>query len=152
MGKKYNFTTTKRYSNLNNVGGSFMGTAYLGGKWANGVALGAFFAAETEVGGSSGLGVTKNSTYGKNGEKVETMSSNISIVTSGTNGSGTGNKGSNEVGSKADILFGHSQNYTFGVAKNLTLIKQDLCNVICKNSHLITMIQYGVALEAVLIA
>jgi hypothetical protein len=127
--KNTTFTTTKRYSNSNNVGGSFMGTVYLGGKWATGVALGGFFAAETEVGGSAGFGVTKNSTYGTNGEKVETMSSNISIVTSGTNGSGTGNKGSNEVGSKADVLFGHSQNYTFGVAKNLTLIKQDLCDL-----------------------
>ena len=134
--KNTSFTTTKKFSTLNNLEGNFMATAYLGGKFETGVALGALFAAETEVGGSVGLGVSKKSTFGTNGEKIETMSSNISITTPGQ-GDNAQDKGIDKVGAKADILFGHSQNYTFGIANNLTLINQSLCNVpgaICGNT------------------
>ena len=128
--KNTTFTTTKSFSNLNNTGGSFMGTVHLGAKFSQGVAFGALFSTEVEVGGNAGFGVTKESKFSTSGKKVETMSSSISISTP---------MGSNisEVGPKADIFFGKSTNYTFGVAKNLTFIKQDLCNVpgaICGNT------------------
>lgn len=118
--KNTNYTTIKRYSNLNTVGGSFMGTVYLGAKWESGVALGALFGTEAEVGGSAGFGVTKETTTGKNGELLETMSSNISISTGG---------GSDQVGAQADILFGHSTNYKFGVADNLMLVSDAECSI-----------------------
>ncbi len=118
--KNTQFNKTTKTSTLNNLGGSFMGTVYIGAKWESGVAFGGFFATEAEIGGSAGFGVTKNTIVGTNGELVSTISSNISIST------GSGNS---QVGAKADILFGHSTNYTFGQAKNLTLIKQELCNV-----------------------
>lgn len=118
--KNTNYTTIKRYSNLNTVGGSFMGTVYLGAKWEKGVALGALFALESEIGGSAGFGVTKETTTGTNGELLETMSSNISISTGG---------GSDQVGAQADILFGHSTNYKFGLADNLMLVSDAECSV-----------------------
>ena len=126
--KNTNFNSITRYSTLNNTDGGFMGTVFTGAEFETGVAFGALFSTEVSVGGSAGFGVTKSTSVGTNGELVSTLSSNISIST----GSGT-----DQVGAKADILFGHSTNYTFGTADNLTLIDQNLCNVpgaICGNT------------------
>lgn len=115
-----NYNSIKRWSDLNNTGGSFMGNVHLGGKFATGAAAFAFFAAETEVGGTLGFGVTKETTAGSNGELIETYSSSISISTG---------SGPDQVGSNADIFFGHSTNYSIGVADNLMLVEQAVCNM-----------------------
>jgi hypothetical protein len=117
--RETNFTTVKRWSNLNNVGGSFMGTVYLGVKFELSTGIGLTFGKETEIGGRAGFGVTKNTTKGENGELVETLSSSISISTGG---------GPDQVGGNADIFFGRSTNYAFGIADNLMLITENECN------------------------
>lgn len=112
------YNSIKRYSNLNNTGGSFMGTAHLGAKWEVSVGLVFEVSTENEVGGSAGFGVTKETTSGENGELVTSLSSSLSIST-----------GSNpeQVGSNADIFFGQATNYTFGLADNLLLVKSSDC-------------------------
>jgi len=114
------YNTIKRYSNLNNTGGSFMGTAHLGAKWEASVGLVFEVSLENEIGGTAGFGVTKETTAGENGELVTSLSSSLSIST-----------GSNpeQVGSNADIFFGHATNYTFGLADNLLLVKASDCNI-----------------------
>jgi hypothetical protein len=117
--KNTSYNTIKRYSTLNNTGGSFMGTVQVGAKWESGLALGALFAMESEIAGSGGFGVTKETTAGKNGELVENYTTSISISTG---------SGSDQVGSKADVFYGHSTNYAIGLADNLMLVDTSQCN------------------------
>jgi hypothetical protein len=114
------YNTIKRYSNLNNTGGSFMGTAHLGAKWEASVGLVFEVSLENEIGGTAGFGVTKETTAGENGELVTSLSSSLSIST-GSN--------AEQVGSNADVFFGHATNYTFGLADNLLLVKATDCNI-----------------------
>ena len=126
--KNTSFNSIKRYSTLNHTNGSFLGTVQVGAKWETGVAAIALFAVESEIAGSGGFGVTKETSAGTNGELVENYSSSISISTG---------SGSDQVGSNADIFFGHSNNYTIGLANNLMLIDQSLCglpNSVCGNT------------------
>ncbi|MDZ4667752.1 MAG: LamG-like jellyroll fold domain-containing protein [bacterium] len=123
--KNTSYNSIKRYSTLNNTGGSFMGTVQVGAKWETGVAAIALFAIESEIAGSGGFGVTKETTAGTNGELVESMSSAISISTGSS---------SDQVGANADIFFGHSTNYTIGLANNLMLVSDAVCampNSVC---------------------
>jgi hypothetical protein len=125
--KNTSFNTIQRYSTLNNTDGSFLGTVQIGAKWETGVAAIALFAVESEIAGSGGFGVTKTTTAGTNGELVENLSSSISIST----GSGT-----DQVGGNADIFFGHSSNYTIGLANNLMVVSDAMCalpGAICSN-------------------
>ncbi len=126
--KNTNFNTITRYSKLENFDGGFSGSVFAGAQFETGVAFGALYSTEVEIAGNAGFGVQKNTTMGTNGEMVSTMSSNISISTG---------SGSDQVGAKADIFFGHSTNYTFGAADNLTLIDSIKCAVpgaICGNT------------------
>lgn len=118
--KNTSYNTIKRYSTLNQTNGGFMGTLQLGAKWETGFALGALFALESEIAGSAGFGVTKETTAGTNGELVESYSSSISISTG---------SGPDQVGANADVFFGHSSNYAMGLADNLTLVEQSVCNL-----------------------
>ncbi len=123
--KNTTYNTIKRYSNLNNTNGSFMGTVHLGAKWEASVGLVFEISLENEIGGNAGFGVTKETTAGTNGELVESYSSNISLSTG---------SGPDQVGAKADILFGHSTNYALGIADNLMLVNAATCaipGVIC---------------------
>jgi hypothetical protein len=117
--KNTSYNTIKRYSTLNNTGGSFMGTVQVGAKWETGFALGALFALESEIAGSGGFGVTKETTAGTNGELVENYTTSTTISTGG---------GPDQVGSKADIFYGHSTNYGIGLADNLMLVDTIQCN------------------------
>ncbi|MCF8446897.1 MAG: LamG domain-containing protein, partial [Bacteroidia bacterium] len=118
--KNTSYNTIKRFSTLNNTEGSFLGTVQVGAKWETGVAAIALFAIESEIAGSGGFGVTKQTTAGTNGELVENWSSSISISTG---------SGSDQVGSNADIFFGHSTNYAIGLANNLMLVEQSVCGL-----------------------
>ena len=121
--KNTTYNTIERYSNLNNTGGSFMGTVHLGAKWEVSVGLVFEVSLENEIGGTAGFGVTKNTTSGENGELVTSLSSSLSIST------GSGALSRNQVGSNADVFFGHATNYTFGLADNLLLVKASDCNI-----------------------
>lgn len=121
--KNTSYNTIKRYSNLNNTGGSFMATAHLGAKWEASVGLVFEISLENEIGGTAGFGVTKETTAGENGEIVTSLSSSLSIST------GSGALSRNQVGSNADVFFGHATNYTFGLADNLILVKASDCNI-----------------------
>lgn len=126
--RETNYTTVKRFSTLNSTGGSFSASVYLGTKFETTIGLGVAIGNEVEIGGSATLGVTQNTTAGQNGELVQTLTSSVSISTGG---------GPDQVGGKADILFGRSTNYAFGVADNLTLITENQCNApgaICTNN------------------
>ncbi len=118
--KNTNYTSIKRYSNLSNTGGNFMGTAYIGAKWETSFGLGAMVGTETEVGVQLGGGFNKNTSTGTNGEEISTLSTSIDLSTG---------DGSDQVGSKADVFFGHSTNYTFGMADNLLLVKAADCGI-----------------------
>jgi hypothetical protein len=117
--RETNYTTVKRWSNVDESGGSFSGQLYLGVKFETSVGLGLVIGKETEIGVNRGFGLTKNTTTGESGELVETLSSSISISTG---------SGPDQVGGNADIFFGRSTNYAFGVADNLTLITANECN------------------------
>lgn len=118
--KNTNYTSIKRYSNLSSTGGNFMGTAYIGAKWETSFGLGAMVGTETEVGVQLGGGFNKNTTTGTNGEEIATLSTSIDLSTGG---------GPDQVGRKADVFFGHSTNYTFGMADNLLLVKATDCGI-----------------------
>lgn len=118
--KNTNYTTIKRYSNLSSTGGNFMGTAYIGAKWETSFGLGAMVGTETEVGVQLGGGFNKNTSTGSNGEEISTLSTSIDLSTG---------SGSDQVGSKADVFFGHSTNYAFGLADNLLLVKAADCGI-----------------------
>lgn len=118
--KNTNYTTIKRYSNLSSSGGNFMGTAYIGAKWETSFGLGAMVGTETEVGVQLGGGFNKNTSTGSNGEEISTLSTSIDLSTG---------SGSDQVGAKADVFFGHSTNYTFGLADNLLLVKAADCGI-----------------------
>lgn len=117
--KNTSYNSIKRYSTLNNSEGGFMGTVQVGAKWESGVAFGGFFGIESEIAGGTGQGFTKSSTSGTNGEIIENITSALSISTGG---------GPDQVGSKADVFYGYSTNYTIGLADNLVLVEEALCN------------------------
>lgn len=123
--KNTTLTSTKTYSTANKTGGGFEGKINLGFKWQTSAGIGVEFETESYFGGSESLGMTSESTAGTGGEIVEAMSSSISISTGG---------GPDQVGSRADILFGHSKNYIFGISDNLTIVPESRCalpNAIC---------------------
>lgn len=116
--KNTTLTSTKTYSTANKTGGGFEGKINLGFKWQTSAGIGVEFETESYFGGNESLGMTSENTAGKGGEIVEALSSSIAISTGG---------GSDQVGSKADILFGHSKNYVFGLSDNLTIVTQAKC-------------------------
>ncbi len=121
-------TSTKTFSTSNKSGGGFEGKINLGFKWQTSAGIGVEFETESYFGGNESLGMKSETTAGKNGEIVESISSSISISTGG---------GSDQVGSKADILYGHSKNYVFGLSDNLTLISAARCAIpgsVCGNT------------------
>lgn len=126
--KNTTLTSTKTFSTSNKTGGGFEGKVNLGFKWQTSAGIGVEFETESYFGGSESLGMTSESTAGKGGEIVEAVSSSIAITTGG---------GSDQVGSKADILFGHSKNYIFGISDNLTIVPQTRCALpgsVCGNT------------------
>jgi hypothetical protein len=118
--KNTTLTSTKTFSTANKTGGGFEGQINLGFKWQTSAGIGVEFETESYFGGNESLGMTSESTAGKGGEIVESISSSIAISTGA---------GSDQVGSKADIFYGHSKNYVFGMADNLTLVPDSRCNL-----------------------
>ncbi len=118
--KNTNYTSIKRYSNLSNNSGNFMSTVYLGAKWETTVGLGVMVGTESEIGVQLGGGFNKNSSIGTNGEEISTLSTSIDLSTGG---------GPDQVGAKADVFFGHSTNYAFGLADNLLLVRAADCSI-----------------------
>ncbi|MES2691497.1 MAG: LamG domain-containing protein, partial [Bacteroidota bacterium] len=126
--KNTTLTSSQTYSTTNKTGGGFEGKINLGFKWQTSAGIGVEFETESYFGGSESLGMTSESSAGKGGEIVESLSSSVSISTGG---------GSDQVGSQADILFGHSKNYVFGLSDNLTLVTTARCaipNSVCGNT------------------
>lgn len=113
-------TSTKTFSTSNKSGGGFEGQINLGMKWQTSAGIGVEFETESYFGGNESLGMTSETTAGKGGELVESISSSIAITTGG---------GPDQVGAKADIFYGHSKNYVFGMADNLTLVSNTNCAI-----------------------
>lgn len=118
--KNTTHTSTKTFSTSNKTGGGFEGKINLGFKWQTSAGIGVEFETESYFGGNESLGMTSESTAGKGGEIVESISSSIAISTGA---------GPDQVGSKADVFYGHSKNYVFGMADNLTLVSETKCNL-----------------------
>jgi hypothetical protein len=123
--KNTTYNSIKRYSTANKSGAGFEGQINLGFKWQTSTGLGVEFETESYVGGSEGLSMSSENTAGKNGELIESLSASVSISTG---------SGSDQVGSNADVFFGHATNYLIGISDNLTLIPAARCivpGVIC---------------------
>ena len=116
--KDSSYSTISRHSKIDNYTGNFALDVNIGVKF--GISKGILVEAESEVEivGQLGGGFEKAKNKGDNGEDITTIKSSVSISTG---------SGPDQVGHKADIFYGHSTNYIFGLTDLIELIPATKC-------------------------